>query len=393
MADLETYRWLLSTSGRQAIALAQELMDSSDLLAATTALRKQLTPEQTSLALQQVELRARGISKFDHAKDMFFTEVGLQQASSQALANYKAQRFPAGGEVFDLCCGIGGDLFSLGHRALAVGVDRDPVSALFAEANCEALGLSQTRVVPADVTQLPFDSHHYIHIDPDRRPHGKRTTTIELHEPGREFLQMLIANSAGGAIKLAPATEIPHAWLPETDLEWISHNGECKQLVVWFGGLRRHSRARCATVIDSAGEAASFVGDAEERRATTCDAIGRYILEPDNAILAAGLVDEFATTHQLQRISSEIAYLTGDALSTSPLLSAFEVIDHTSFDLKKVKAMLKTNDVAVQEVKKRGVDVEPEQLRRKLRREGSTKGTIILTPFGGQVIAILTRRV
>ena len=41
---------------------------------------------------------------------MFFTSVGLEQATDFVTATYKAQRFSIGGRYVDLCCGLGGDL-------------------------------------------------------------------------------------------------------------------------------------------------------------------------------------------------------------------------------------------------------------------------------------------
>ncbi len=70
---------------------------------------------------------------------LFFTPLGLEQATDGWIADYKAQRFTAGRRAIDFCCGIGGDLLALSLRGPTVGIDRDPVAALFAEANCRAL--------------------------------------------------------------------------------------------------------------------------------------------------------------------------------------------------------------------------------------------------------------
>ena len=51
-------------------------------------------------------------AKFADAPQMFFTAVGLEQATDEWVAGYKASRFPQG-LVAELCCGIGGDLLAL----------------------------------------------------------------------------------------------------------------------------------------------------------------------------------------------------------------------------------------------------------------------------------------
>ncbi|MEM1305751.1 MAG: SAM-dependent methyltransferase, partial [Planctomycetota bacterium] len=115
VADAE---WLVGSEARAALG---ELLHHAD--EATTAsvakLRKVFTAKQTHLLLEQAELRRRGEQKFTLAERMFFTRVGLQQATDQWVAGYKAKRFV--GAAADLCCGIGGDLISLAACGGAVG--------------------------------------------------------------------------------------------------------------------------------------------------------------------------------------------------------------------------------------------------------------------------------
>src|SRR5581483_9199600 len=60
------------------------------------------------------------------------------------------------------------------------------------------------------------------HIDPDRRPHGRRTTQVALHSPGADEIDRLRAQCPAAAVKLAPAAEAPPHWAAEAQLEWIS---------------------------------------------------------------------------------------------------------------------------------------------------------------------------
>src|SRR5690606_8660119 len=87
------------------------------------------------------------------------------------------------------------------------------------------------------------------HVDPDRRATGRRSTSLELHSPGPELIDRWRNASRHGVVKLAPAAEPPDDWQQAAELEWITSNRECRQLVVWFGRLARTPGERRATTL------------------------------------------------------------------------------------------------------------------------------------------------
>ena len=60
--------------------------------------------------------------------------------------------------------------------------------------------------------------------------------------------------------------------------------------------------------------------------------------------------------------------------------------------IKQLKARLRTRNIGRLEVKKRGVDVSPEKLAKRLAGGGKESATLLLTPVGNSVKAILARR-
>ncbi len=385
MTELNNLRWLLGDEGRNWL----ERLAGEDVTSVTVAarVRRELSAEQAHLVLEQIELRRRARAKFAAADSMFFTPLGLEQATDEHVAAYKTSRFPAGLPRVDLCCGIGGDLRALSSGEQAIGVDRDPAVALIAAANCPT-----AQVMAADVSDFALNDAAW-HIDPDRRPKGRRTTQIELHEPPTTVLRELLARTGNAAIKLAPAADTDDPLLDDAELEWISRDRECRQLVAWFGALRRGTSDRTATIIREEGKPAHRVCGAADVIPTVTQQIRRYVFEPDAAVLAAHLVGALAEREGLHAIHAQVAYLTGDEPLTSPALSPFEVLDVLPFDEKKLKAWLRERNIGRLEVKKRGVEIEPESLRKKLRVAGEASATLILTPFAERVVAILARRV
>ncbi len=398
-ASLDDYRWL---TGTEAAPLLKTLAASTRPLAAeVTQLRRRLSPARTHLVVEQVELRKRARAKFALAERMFFTPLGLEQASDQFVAAHKARRFRGCAEVFDLCCGIGGDWLALARVAPTTAFDRDPVVTILAEANGRLLSDSSksgddTRaptVCVRDVAQLDAGRCSAWHMDPDRRSGGRRTTRVNLHTPGVEVIERMLAQNPHAAVKLAPAAELPDAWSERAELEWISRDRQCRQLVAWFGNLATDPGRRRATILGNGSTPPRSVVGAPRDDPPASDTLGKYILEPDAAVLAAGLGPTLAAEHGLAPIAAGIAYWTGDRSVNDPALACFEVCDVLPLDLKRVRALLRERNIGRLEIKKRGVDHEPHKLRRQLGLAGQESATLFVTRVRGRVTAILARRV
>ncbi|HEY2148454.1 MAG TPA: hypothetical protein VGH32_10985, partial [Pirellulales bacterium] len=127
----------MSEAARPWLELA--MAHAGPTLQLATRLRKDLPAERARLVVQQAELRRRAAEKFARADRMFFTPLGLEQSTDQWIAAYKAGRLAessrSDGGWADLCCGIGGDLLAMAARGPVAGVERDPATAVFAEAN------------------------------------------------------------------------------------------------------------------------------------------------------------------------------------------------------------------------------------------------------------------
>lgn len=383
---LDDYRWLLSDAA--GLLLAELASSDSDALVQARRLRKDLPAQRVRLLLEQIELRRRGRAKFSHAERMFFTPLCLEQATDEWVAGYKAQRYAPGEPIIDLCSGIGGDLMALAHRGPTVGVDIGRIAAFMAQTN-----VPSAEMAVADVAKLraPLPTWH---LDPDRRASGRRATRAELYQPGLQIMDALIKYCTAGAIKLAPAAELPQHWLEAAECEWISRGGTCRQLVAWFGKLAVSPGLRRATVIlghDQPPRYHTLAGSPSVEPAVAAR-FGRYLAEPDAAVLAAGLVGSLAAAAGLAAIAPGAVYLTGDTETSSPALAWFEITDELPLDLRKLKALLRTRGIGQLEIKKRGVDIDPERLRQQLQVPGGEQATLFLVRRGKSVTALLTRR-
>lgn len=332
---------------------------------------------------------------------MFFTPLGLEQSTDQWIAAYKAGRLaesaPSVGELADLCCGIGGDFLAMAARGPVAGVERDPATAIFAEANravCAGIhaGPNSGQVKVADVAAFDITPFAAWHMDPDRRPEGRRTTRIEFHDPPPEVIEDLLAAAPNAAIKLAPAAVMPDDWSSRAELEWISRRRECRQLVAWFGSLTQRLGIRRATMLDSEGRVKRTVCGEPNRETPIAAQTGRYVFEPDSAVLAAKLDGSLAAEHQLSAVAAGVGYLTGDEPLADPALAGFEVLELLPFRPKMLKGWLADRGIGRLEIKKRGIDIDRNKLGRQLQVPGDNAAVLLITQISGRPLVIAAQR-
>jgi hypothetical protein len=346
---------------------------------------------QTHLVLTQLQLQERAVSRFRRARQMYWTNRSLQQATDDVVAAYKAGRFPEGEAVIDLCCGIGGDLLALAQRGPVLGVDSDPVLACLAAENLRQQSAHNGWVGCGDACQLSVLPQVAVHLDPDRRSGERRSVTLSLHRPGPALMARLAAHPTGLALKLSPAADASEPLLAAAELEWIGHHRQCHQLVAWFGPLARNPQQRVATVLDAQGQAHRLTATELPSLLQTAD-VGRVLVEPQPCVLAAGLAAVVAERHRLCALTAGGGYLTGDDGVTDAWATCFQVLDVIPFRLKRVQAWLKQRGIGRVEIKKRGVSIDPAQLLRVLRPKGDECATVILASLGRRTVAILARR-
>jgi hypothetical protein len=116
---------------------------------------------------------------------------------------------------------------------------------------------------------------------------------------------------------------------------------------------------------------------------------GRFLLEPDGAVVRAHLVAQLAARVDGWLLDATIAYIAADAAPPTPFGRWYEVLETLPFGLKALRERLRAHDAGPLVVKKRGTAVEPETLRRQLKLTGSREVTVVLTRSAGRQIAMV----
>jgi SAM-dependent methyltransferase len=384
--DVDGFDSLLGDEG-QTLLSALRNYDPAQELATATRLRRDHPAALVSAALTQAQLRQRAVAKFgaEDAHRMYFTPQGVEQSTRTSVAAYRAHRLADFGvhSVADLCCGIGGDAIAMARAGLSVlAVDRDPLTCAVARANADALGLSRLiEVRCADVTGIDASPYDAVFVDPARRGGRGRVFDPEAYSPPLSWAIEAARTTPRAALKIAPG--VPHEAVPEdAEAEWISDQGNVKEAVLWFGTARPGMRR--ATLLPSGH---SLLG--RQLPDPEPGPVGRWLYEPDGAVIRAHLVADVAARIGGRLIDPTIAYITTDELRPTPYATAYEITDVLPFNLKKLRALLREREVGIATIKKRGSAIEPEHLRKKLRLEGGNACTILLTRSAGAPTMLL----
>ena len=382
--DLDAFTWLLTGPGQTLLARAAQVRTQGDLRA-TDLLRREASAEHVAVALTQAALREKAAAKFgDLAARMYFTPDGLEQATRLSVARHRAARLNAFATqtLIDLGCSIGGDLIANAEQGITVvGVDLDPVRVAVARANLEAHGLPGA-VAVADATTVDTTPFSVAFADPARRGARGRVFNADGWEPPWPFVESLLARTS--CVKVAPG--IPHDLIPDgVEAEWVSDHGEVKEAALWSGGLATVRRR--ATVLGDGGLATLTE---EDDPGADVREVGGYLYEPDGAVIRAGLVTAVAAGVQGGLIDAQIAYVTSDSAFRTPFARGYRVIEELPYREKQLKAALRERGIGRLTIKKRGVDIVPEALRKRLQLNGPEEGTIVLTRVrdGGRCLLV-----
>ena len=384
------------------LRLIDELGPIASTAAAATALtrlrRSGVAADVAGTALTQARLRAKAVAKFgDFAARMLFTPDGLQQATRLGVAARHAARYRDAGltSVTDLGCGIGGDTMALAGLGLAVhAVERDPVTAAIAAYNLAPFPDADVTLGSAEDSDL--SRAQAVWLDPARRDDVQRLRDPADWSPSLDFAFGL---GRPTGVKLGPGIDrglIRAGW----EAQWVSDGGEVVELAVWSGALARRGVGRAALVLSPTG--AHELTAAADSEDVPVGELGEYLVEPDGAVIRARLIGDLARqlSPGARMLHSTIAYITLDERPDTAFGSAFRVLEVLPLDPKAVRRALMARGATSVEIKKRGVDIEPEAFRKQLKLRPPERGTasgpreltVILTRVGDRRRAVLAER-
>jgi len=325
--------------------------------------------ETGAWAVQQVHSRRRAEAKFARAQDMLFDADTVEMATHERLAAYHADLFPNGELVADLTVGAGADLMALAARGPAQGYELDLERAKFARWNLKVHGLEATVLTADGLTSGPMP---YLFADPARRKNGQRFAKLEDFSPPPADIVENYATAKLGVMKLSPMLSDDELESLGPRLQFVSFGGECREALVLWGEEAEPGRLAIHVETGSVAYAAETV---------STETPEDYLFDCDPALVRAHAVGHL----RLPIVGDSKGYLTSAEFHESPWLRAYRVLTHHAADLKRTQAWLRANEAMIHEVKIRGVKVDGDALRKKLKPGGARRVSLAIYPVGKSV--------
>lgn len=295
-----------------------------------------------------------------------------QQATPARVAGVRAARIAEAGAqmVHDVTCSVGSEAPAFRQRSIAwMGSDLDMPRLIMARHN---LG-QEAWLAQADALR-PVTSDGVVVADPARRAGGRRITDpAQLLPPLPDLLDAHAGREM--AVKCAPGIDYS-GW--DGLVSVVSVDGGVKEACLYTPGLAGGVR-REAVVLREVEERVTDLDD------DTVDVTApqRYIIDPDGAVVRAGLVRGWAARHRLSMLDEHIAYLTGEQIPAG--YSGFPFLE--AVPLRALKKVLASHGAGSVEILVRGVDVDPDQLRKKLKLRGKAQMAVVIARIGDQAVA------
>ncbi|WP_286204502.1 THUMP-like domain-containing protein [Corynebacterium afermentans] len=296
----------------------------------------------------------------------------VQQATPARVAQVRARRIALAGVEFvhDVTCSVGSEAPAFVDAGVAwLGSDLDAARLVMARHNLGA----DAWLARADAL-APVSTGGAVVADPARRAGGKRITDpAKLLPPLPELLSAHSGREM--AVKCAPGIDYS-GW--DGLVSVVSVDGGVKEACLYTPGLAGGARREAVVLRDFEERVTDTEPDEVEVTAPR-----KWIIEPDGTVVRAGLVRQWAARHGLSMLDEHIAYTTGDAVPAG--YSGFEFIE--AVPLRALKKTLAGHGAGAAEILVRGVDVDPDQLRKKLKLRGDKQMGVVIARVGDDAVA------
>ncbi len=407
MQTSTSVNWLAEQGPR---VLAECRVVSHSPLSVEWPARTSLHSWQRILLEEQLRLRWRSRERFPDTERWLWTDRSLQQASDWACARFKAALVPNHLALIDACSGAGVDLVASAINHQVLGIDLDPTLVRIARSNLATHDLKGI-VCRGDVTKCIGSIDGYaLHIDPDRRMNERRTTHGDLFSPPLDEVMRMGSRASTAIIKLAPATELMESDLVSDGWHrvWLGTARECPQQLLVRGMVDEvltldPNRVSVALVkelfqfnvnmeLPSLTDKVPVFSGQPSERCSFEDEPDEYVYEPHPALYSSGLVPCWANQLKLSALAHPSGYFTGPEVSVGPWSQKFRVVDHLSWDDKKIRKWLRENQVGQLEVKSRLHPIDASLTQKKYSSSAGVAMVCLITKIGRSVRAIMAQR-
>ena len=222
----------------------------------------------------------------------------------------------------------------------------------------------------------PITRDAVVLLDPARRSGGRRRFDPRAYTPPLDEVFDAYRGRAA-AVKCAPGIDFrrgPPAGFRRRDRGDLGR-GSVREACLWSAGLAEPGVRRRASVLDRDEVLTDTDPDDCPVRPP-----GRWIVDPDGAVVRAGLVRQYAARHGLWQLDPTSP--TSAGTDCPPGCAASRCSTGCRCARRPCGRRWRRGDCGALEILVRGVDVDPDALRRRLRPAGHTALSVVITRLG-----------
>lgn len=389
------YVSLLTSKEIQAF-ITKILKEKWDSLKISVALGKSFSEEERRAIMDYIPLVKKFREKFDFQEFLLCDKLALEQSTAYDISKWKSKLWPSSGCVHDLCCGMGGDSFFIPNSLELTGIDMSEERLQMYAYNMNAFQ-KRANVLQADVRNLSGITADYFSIDPARRKlESENQRQFENLTPTLSEILNLAKKYRGGMIKLPPGYPIDEIPL-DAEIIYLGSKQDCRECLILLGELVQNP-GKIRTVILTKNDTFEFIStskrpDFEKEQNLEEGTLKNYLAEPCPLFVRSRIFTQFAREWNATILSKGIAYLSCDEPIHHIGFSSFEILDSVPLGTSAVKAMLKKHGIGKLTLKKRGVEIIPEEEIKRLKPKGKNEGVLFYTRIAGEKTALLTKRI
>ena len=322
----------------------------------------------------QIQARQKLVLKLpfwvSHTNLFFPPSISLEQASSEATANFKANIVH--GNILDASGGMGVDTAAFAKKAIeVVYVERHQNLKEITAYNHAQLGYTNIQHILGDglaYLNQAVSTFDFIYLDPARRnAKGDKVLLFKDCEPNvLDFLPM-IKDKSQLLLKTSPLLDLDRAILELNGVDkiWVvCVKNEVKEIL--FLKSKDATMDPVIEVIDlNLKNSHLFSGtlEAEKRKLTRIGPISNFLYEPHPGLLKAGFFKS-VETENVFKLNSNTHLYSSKELDTKFPGKSFQVIETGPVDMGWLKKHLPNKQV---NISTRNFPGKPEDLRKKLK--------------------------
>ena len=322
--------------------------------------------------LQLLDIYQRAQKKLPHfVKNLLAIDKrSYEQSTSEAVAKYKTT-FIHGKNLLDMTAGIGVDSLFLSKRFdEIIAVERNTELHELANYNLNKLGCANIKRVNGDSKPLLNKSFDWVYIDPDRRVQNIRSVALHNLEPNvLDMYDDLRKYARNVYIKLSPLFDIEMVLRQFEDTQAIyllAEKGEIKEVGVHLNFKQKTTLPTIHHVDVYSGffhTSTSQQYSAELSIAESSESYSHLFL-PLSLVAKSKAYTYFIGEREVfKNPSFEVFYSDENQVEG---FRAFKVLDRSTFSPKKVKQMLKRNEVSQANIIIKGLKDKPAVWHKKL---------------------------